>query len=467
MSNYAKADIKTQWYQDKYPGATMNLKPENMVLVLHTTEGYGWPGYSGGSMAPNYTGQPPVGTIKGAWRGHFPDEKSSRALENRPGGVETNTQNDVQVELIGTCDPKHIKSWNGEGKVLAGVHYVYWPKANDTQLSWLADFVADQHKRHGLSLTAPAKFNPYPSSYGNTADRLTFAEWNKVVGIVGHEHVPENSHGDPGYIDVARIIELAKGVSPVVTPPKPPEVPVTPATKVSGLHFNVAGSDDKNGYGARNATRGDDVGRYALKLGFDVFLTCESGQKDLLKGLNSVLGKYHPYSSHAKTIWYDDKKVKNIKSRKIYTASGFSYLSTTKFGMAFFGSKNGIPFSFLEIHTDYRAPAKQGKQVEAIFLKWRKDCDLLGIKHVNAVVCGDLNWDGTSDDNPFRSLTKYKFIEKGDAADRAAATFMTGKHLDGILAHEDAIVGVRAEKRSDGHNNLSDHMPISFTITLQ
>jgi hypothetical protein len=463
MSNYAKADCNIQWYENKYPGAVMNLTAKNMVLVLHTTETSGWPTYSGGSMAPNYTGRPPVGKITGAWRGHFPDERSSRALENRPGGVETNTQNDVQVELMGTCDPKHRKSWNGEGVLLAGVHYVYWAEATDAQLAWLADFIADQHKRHGLSLTAPARFNPYPSSYGtNQGDRLTFDEWNKVVGIIGHQHVPENSHGDPGFIDIQHVIELAKGlVDPM---PVPDPTPGETVTQVPMIHWNVAGSDTVNGYGASNSYRGDDLARYVLKLGFMVFLTCESGQKSLLAGINSVLAKFHPYSARAKSIWYDSAKVKNIKSRKLYSCDPYSYLSTKKWGMAFFGEKDLKKFAVLEIHTDYRKPAKQAKQVQAIFKKFRADCDLLGIKHVNQYVCGDFNWDGSAGDNPFKALATWNFEEKGSTT---AATFLDGRHLDGILAHKNATVKVVVEPRTNGKMRLSDHHPIKFTPTLQ
>lgn len=222
MSNYAKANRTKQWYQDNFPGSTMNLNKDNMVLVLHTTEGPSWPGYAGGTVAPNYTGMPPVGHTNGSWRAHFPDEKSSRAMENRGGGVQTNTQNSVQVELIGTCDPKNKKSWNGKGIQRAGVDYVYWPDANEEQLEWLADFVLDMHKRHGLQLRAPFPFNAYPSSYGNNnGDRMTFAEWNKFAGICGHQHVPENSHGDPGDLDVDRVIKMVKDKLKPSEPVKP------------------------------------------------------------------------------------------------------------------------------------------------------------------------------------------------------------------------------------------------------
>jgi hypothetical protein len=452
----------------------MTLTADKMVLVLHTTETMSWPGYSGGSMAPTYTGRPPVGSISGAWRAHFPDEKSSRALVNLSGGVETNTQNAPQVELIGTCDPKHGTSWNGEGRYLAGRDYVYWAKATDAQLAWLADFVADQHHRHGLQLVT-AKFNPYPSSYGtNNGDRFTFAEWNAAVGICGHQHVPENLHGDPGYINVPRVIELAKAIlgTPVELPPEPEPTP-TPdpdpttdpveETTLSVLHWNIAGSDQTNGYGDANSYRGDDLGRWAAKLGFEVFLACEAGQYDLRAGVSEGLG-ITSWCEHAKAIWYRSTRVKNIKSRKSYRDSLFPYLSTYKYGAAFFGEKNGKKFSVLEIHTDWRKPALQAKQVQSIFRKWRVDTDALGIKHVNTFVVGDFNWDYTSGDNPFNALAAWNFKEWGS---RTAATFYDGRHLDGVLAHETATIAVDVKPRYDGNMKLSDHYPVKFVATLK
>lgn len=211
MSNYARADKTTQWFQDNYPGADMKLTPETMVVCLHTTEGLSWPGYGGGATAPNYTGQPPIWRHKKAgWRAHFPDEKSSRALQNKAGGVETNTLNVVQVELIGTCDPKHAKSWNAMGKYLAGRDYVYWPNATWYQRRWLARLLADFNVRHGLKLYAPKTFLPYPKSYGDSPVRLSPAAWRQTVGVVGHQHVPENSHGDPGNIKIDDVLVRAK-----------------------------------------------------------------------------------------------------------------------------------------------------------------------------------------------------------------------------------------------------------------
>ena len=217
MSNYSKADRRTQWFADDYPGSPMRLNADTMVGVIHTTETMSWPGYEGGRTAPNYTGQPPLkGISRGQWRAHFPDEMSSRALRNLSGGVETNTLNSVQFELIGTCDPKHAKSWNGQGKKFAGKDYVYWPKATDNQLKWLASIMADMHLRHGMRFQAP-RFVAYPESYGPGGQRLSFAAWRKFTGMLGHQHVPENSHGDPGALNIGKVITFAKQLVTPVT----------------------------------------------------------------------------------------------------------------------------------------------------------------------------------------------------------------------------------------------------------
>lgn len=222
MSNYAKADTKVQWFQDNYPGADMNLTAATEVAVLHTTESADWPSYDGGSKAPHYTAKFDIANRKAAWRGHFPDEKSSRALVNLSGGVETNTLNAVQVELIGTCDPRHRESW---GSLKAGVDYIYWPEAPYWALRAVADFLADQHVRHGLQLRSLV-FQAYPASYGPLGGtnkvRLTGAQWRAFAGVCGHQHVPENVHGDPGDINIATILKIAQEIVDARLTPKLP-----------------------------------------------------------------------------------------------------------------------------------------------------------------------------------------------------------------------------------------------------
>ncbi|WP_346007308.1 hypothetical protein [Janibacter terrae] len=222
MSIYHLANTSAQWFAKAYPGA--KITPN--CGVLHTTEGATWPGYGGGASAPSYTALPDIKRQELVWRAHFPDEMSARALVNSPGGVETNTANVVQVELVGTCDDKHAVSWPGVGK--AGVDYIYWPDAPEWCLQGVADFLADMHRRHGIPLEGPDVWLRYgkdirrpgvwPASYGASPARFTFAQWRSFEGWCGHQHVPENSHGDPGALPFARIVALAKGGTTTITP---------------------------------------------------------------------------------------------------------------------------------------------------------------------------------------------------------------------------------------------------------
>src|SRR4029079_18099398 len=131
---FPPANRTAQWFEDDFGGARMDVN----VGCLHTTEGTSWPSYAGGAVAPNLTAKPVMSGRHLQWRQHFRLNASSRALVNRAGGVETNTLNVVQVELVGTCDPAHREHF---GKQLAGVDYVFWPDAPDWALEGLADFM--------------------------------------------------------------------------------------------------------------------------------------------------------------------------------------------------------------------------------------------------------------------------------------------------------------------------------------
>jgi hypothetical protein len=186
------------------------------VVVLHTTEGGSWPTYSGGANAPHLTAMPDKRARKLVWRQHFPVTMSSRALRNEPGGVETNTLNCIQVELVGSCDPKHRDGYGA----------LYWPDAPEWALRGLAAFLHWAHMEWDVRLDAPVLWLPYPESYGNTRARFTGVQWRDFYGVCGHQHVPENLHGDPGNLDVHRVLEYARelGAPPPAEPPKPTRV---------------------------------------------------------------------------------------------------------------------------------------------------------------------------------------------------------------------------------------------------
>jgi hypothetical protein len=192
------------WYQDDFPGSPMEVN----VVVLHTTEGTSLPSYGGGGSAPNLTARPDFAAQRLVWYQHFDIDTSSRALRNAAGGVETNTLNVCQVELVGTCDPATHQRWQA-----AGQQHIYWPEAPDWALRDLAAFLRWMHAEHGVPLTGPARWSAYPGSFGTAGgQRMSGAQWNDFAGVCGHMHVPENDHGDPGAIDFPKLIALAKGI---------------------------------------------------------------------------------------------------------------------------------------------------------------------------------------------------------------------------------------------------------------
>ncbi len=173
---------RSQDFSRAFAGSTM--KPR--VAVVHSTEGPSWPGYQGGATAPTVT------ISRTEIRQHFPVNRSARALENRAGGVETNTEGAVQIELLGYCDRK---TWSDRGK-----KGMFWPDAEAGDLKMLVKFLRWLEAEWGVPVVdaAPRGWLEYPASYGNSRARMSGAEWVRARGIVGHQHVPENSHGDPG-----------------------------------------------------------------------------------------------------------------------------------------------------------------------------------------------------------------------------------------------------------------------------
>jgi len=245
------------WYQDDYPGSAMEVN----VVVLHTTEGRSLPGYGGGGSAPNLTAVPDFGAKRLRWYQHFDIDRSSRALVNLSGGVETNTLNVCQVELVGTCDPATHAKW-------AGAQHIYWPEAPEWALAELAVFLRWMHTEHGVPLAGPSKWPAYPTSYANGGgQRMTGSQWNAFEGVCGHMHVPENQHGDPGALDFPKLIALAKGT----TVPEEDEVALTDAEiekiarkvlTLDGVIVNpVAGSDNTHLALASSANRIETVVR--------------------------------------------------------------------------------------------------------------------------------------------------------------------------------------------------------------
>ncbi|MFC4502063.1 MULTISPECIES: hypothetical protein [Streptomyces] len=196
---------RDHWYQSKFGGDRMEVN----VVVLHTTEGRSLPDYQGGASAPNLTAVPDFAARRLRWYQHFDIDVSSRALVNLRGGVETNTLNVCQAELVGTCDPDLHTKWKTGDKT-----HIYWPKAPEWALRSLAEYLAWMNIHHDVPLRGPSLWPAYPRSAGNQGgQRMSHSRWNAFKGVCGHMHVPENEHGDPGGIDFGALLDFAKSAA--------------------------------------------------------------------------------------------------------------------------------------------------------------------------------------------------------------------------------------------------------------
>lgn len=172
----------------------------NPKLVLHTTEGPlgtyhpdprrgdGRRYYGNTGTWPNYT----LATAYGVWRvyQHVPANRSAMALRNLPGGVQTNRDDVTQVEIA-----------------TRAADIASLPHAARVEL---AKLLAWEHVVRNLPLRSTVRWVAYPASYGERASqRLSGPAWGDYSGVLGHQHAPENDHGDPGDFPVADLLYRA------------------------------------------------------------------------------------------------------------------------------------------------------------------------------------------------------------------------------------------------------------------
>lgn len=208
---------------DRIPGESSGTwAPDDEIaakLVLHATEGFAIGdavnAYKANRSWPHVTVDP----VRKRMVQHLPLNVPARALKNTATPGQTNREaNVLQVEIVGTS---HLPA-TAKGKV---------PLCALTadQLDWLGRVVVGPMCRlGGVAIKTDVTF--YGEDCGWTLasskarQRLTAAQWDKATGIVGHQHVPENDHWDPGPIDIDAIITAARGAQP----PTPVEDDMTP-----------------------------------------------------------------------------------------------------------------------------------------------------------------------------------------------------------------------------------------------
>ena len=120
---------------------------------------------------------------------HIPLDRAARALRNPTGGVQTNRQGTacVQIEIVGFAS--HADQFT------------------TGYLQGLAALMRQVEAATGIARRSTVTWKAYPSSYGlANGVRLSDASWNGYAGWLGHQHVPENDHGDPGLINIAALL---------------------------------------------------------------------------------------------------------------------------------------------------------------------------------------------------------------------------------------------------------------------
>lgn len=163
------------WHPDAVENQTaapLSWVPGQPKIVWHTTEGSSLPGYDGSQ--PHFTLEPKANKL---WQ-HVPIRGGSYALQNASGGVETNRARAIQVELIGFAS--ETQGWSDEAY------------ANIARLArWI-------EKHAGVPRTCGVTFR------SDSTHKV--ANFPSYTGHLGHQHVPENTHWDPGLFRIDKVI---------------------------------------------------------------------------------------------------------------------------------------------------------------------------------------------------------------------------------------------------------------------
>lgn len=195
-----------------YPGANRTtrywpngggvLQPAIDKLVLHSTETKSLPSYRSGTIAPSLTVNPWPGK-QNVWQ-HFKSVAMSAKALRDTGGFAENRDNVAQIEIIGYSDPAQKDSG------------YFLPNLPPEGVAYLGEVLAWFAREWGVPLIRPKLWPAFPASYGKTSARMSQTAYDAFKGVLGHLHVPDNTHGDPT-IDIDAVLAAAQGK---YTPPK-------------------------------------------------------------------------------------------------------------------------------------------------------------------------------------------------------------------------------------------------------
>jgi hypothetical protein len=155
--------------------------------VLHTTEGLDFAAMDRVLKIKNACPHFLVGT-SGQIKQYRPLPDAATALENPPGGVETNRKRVVQIEVCGFAAAPN------------------WPAAQKKAVAKVMSYCA----ANGYPLKSTVAFTDAAH-----LRRLSGQAWVDYTGWCGHQHVPEqpSGHWDPGAVDVGELLAMARRIA--------------------------------------------------------------------------------------------------------------------------------------------------------------------------------------------------------------------------------------------------------------
>ena len=173
-------------------------------VVLHTTETVTVPNYNGGKTAPHLTYNPKTRQ----WLQHTKLTVASRALRNVIGGAQTNRERALQIELVcysdkRVADASTLRLWVGD--------------LPDTTYQDLRTFLTWATDQFGITPTWPGRQALSYAEANSPNFRMADREWDQFGGVCGHQHVPENTHWDPGAFQWNRLIGEPDMADPRIT----------------------------------------------------------------------------------------------------------------------------------------------------------------------------------------------------------------------------------------------------------
>lgn len=193
-------------------------------LTIHSTEGNSIEGAVAAYRARNSWSTLTVDCRRRRVARHLSDTVAARSLQNDPGGADqTNKDGDVhiQIEVVGrAADPSSFGS--------------------PEDMAWFGrEVIGPLCRRNSIPIATSVRFIAYrshpPSSYGESNGvRLSPAAWDSYSGVLGHMHVPDNDHGDPGAFPIATVLAAARGDDFDMTPEERKDLIDDIATAVVG-----------------------------------------------------------------------------------------------------------------------------------------------------------------------------------------------------------------------------------------